>query len=149
MCIRDRLSVPLQLPVPMVETGSVDVNGEDARTTALGSASMIAFSPPRSVFPISFISSSTSLGGRPPPTDEAGIAETGPQADAIDVDEFGRAPHEREWTRHYRRVEERDDEGDIMPDGAFSSSAGDGDVANLDDVDDHDSDGDSLRVCRG
>ena len=38
------------------------------------------------------------------------------------IDEFGRDIHQREWTRHYQYVEERDDEGDIIPDGVFSVS---------------------------
>jgi hypothetical protein len=55
------------------------------------------------------------------------------------VDEFGRTFHQREWTAQYVKVEERDDEGDIIPECAFSSSAG-GDVGELRDVEDHDSD---------
>ena len=49
-----------------------------ALPTSNGSLSrcLSTWSPPRSVF-ISFDFHSTSLGGRPPPTDEAGIAETG------------------------------------------------------------------------
>ena len=47
----------------------------------LGSASLVPFdlrlSPPRNGVDILFDSSSTSPGGRPPPADEAGIAETG------------------------------------------------------------------------
>ena len=36
--------------------------------------------------------------------------------------EFGRDICQREWTHHNQPVEERDDEGDIIPDGVFSFS---------------------------
>ena len=38
------------------------------------------------------------------------------------IDEFSRDMNQREWTHHYQYVEERDDEGDTIPDGVFSVS---------------------------
>ena len=38
------------------------------------------------------------------------------------IDEFGRDIHQREWTSKYQYAEERDEEGDIIPDAAISVS---------------------------
>ena len=52
----------------------------------------------------------------------------------IENDEHGRDENQREWTSKYIRIEEYDEEGDVIPDGQFSSSSGEnGDVGNIDD----------------
>ena len=101
------------------------------------------FSPPRNVFP--YFHDSQSVSGRSAsPADELAESETHDeellerQRELRRVDDFGRDHAQREWTARYVRVVERDEEGDVIPDGAFSSSAGD-DVGKLEDLDGHDS----------
>ena len=75
---------------------------------------------------ISAIDGSTSPGGCPPPADEAGIAETGLKQAAPElqrIDKFGLDASQRERTRKYVPVDEYDSDGDLMPDGTFSSSS--------------------------
>ena len=136
----------------------------------LGSQSLISFSmspprsvftppisptllPPRSVFPISFDADCYQSREVPPPTDEAGRAETGVGLDAersfttqMDQhhmkvqadfrqarhdfgqrDEFGRSPAQQDWTVHYKKVMEYDENGDLIPDGVFDDDSDDGD----------------------
>ena len=75
---------------------------------------------------------------------EAGIAETGLHAAELEqhrqvlsrVDQFGRDASQREWTAGYQRLDAVNDDGDVIPDGAFSSTDGDADdVAEIGDVD--------------
>ena len=55
----------------------------------------------------------------------AQLAETSLEHTAFErrrIDEFGRDVDQREWTDKHVYVEERDEDGDIIPDGEFSIS---------------------------
>ena len=70
------------------------------------------------------------------PADETAVVET-----RKELDEHGRDEHQREWTAKYVRITERDEDGDEIPDGAFSSSSG-SDVGQVDDLEGFDSEAD-------
>ena len=105
--------------------------------------------PGMQVLQFSFDDDSTSPGGCPPPADEAGIAETSPGVRPEDLDEFGRNASQREWAKHYAPVIEVDEDGDVVPDGEWSSSAhDDGDIGNLGDFDCDLEDDDAAKAAR-
>ena len=74
----------------------------------------------------------------------AQLAETSLEdatAEYLRLDEFGRDIHQREWTAKYQYIDEKDDEGDVIPDGVFSESDVDEIASDREDsiADDYDS----------
>ena len=43
-------------------------------------------------------------------------------AELLRIDEFSRETHQRELLANYQYIKEKDDEGDVIPDGVFSES---------------------------
>ena len=74
----------------------------------------------------------------------AQLAETSLEdatAEVQRIDEYGKDIHQREWASKYQYIEKKDDEGHIIPDGAFSVSDADEIAEDREDslADDYDS----------